>query len=178
MSLRGVVCYSCEETPLGSGFLGGKAMIRVLFVCLGNICRSPMAEGVFQHKVREVGLEGMIETDSAGTGNWHVGSQPHPGTMRLLAEKGITYYHRARQFDRDDLNEFDYILTMDEENYADVQALGTGTAKVAPFLDYAPHLGVREVPDPYYTGGFEGVYELINAAADGLLAVIRKEHSL
>ena len=151
-------------------------MIRVLFVCLGNICRSTMAEGVFQHKVREAGLEDRIESDSAGTGHWHIGSPPHPGTRHVLAEKGIAYSHRARQIGSDDLNAFDYILTMDETNYADVQALGTGSGEVVRLLDYAPALGIREVPDPYHTGGYEGVYTLIDAATDGLLALIRAEH--
>lgn len=153
-------------------------MVRVLFVCLGNICRSPMAEGVFLHKVREAGLTGQIETDSAGTGHWHIGEPPHHGTRRLLAQCGIEYTHRARLLTCEDLDTFDYILTMDEENYRDARALGAGRGTVARLLDYAPHLGLREVIDPYYNGRFDEVLEVVSAAADGLLAAIREEHDL
>jgi protein-tyrosine phosphatase len=153
-------------------------MIRVLFVCLGNICRSPMAEGVFQHKVRLAGLEAHIETDSAGTGHWHLGEPPHPGTRRILAAHQIAYEHRARLFTREDGHRFDYILTMDENNYRDVQAIGTGSAKLFRFLDFAPQTGLREVPDPYYVGNYSEVFALVDAASDGLLAYLRQEHAL
>ena len=153
-------------------------MIRVLFVCLGNICRSTMAEGVFQHKVREAGLEGEISTDSVGTGHWHLGEPPHPKTMQMLARKGITYSHRARLISRQDLAEFHYILTMDEQNYRDVKAMEQGNEKVVRFLEYAPEMGLTEVPDPYYSGVYEEVFQLVNAASDGLLAAIREEHGL
>ncbi len=153
-------------------------MVRVLFVCLGNICRSPMAEAVFQHKVRAAGLEDKIEADSAGTGHWHVGSPPHPGTRAMLARNQVEYAHQARLIVEADLASFDYVLTMDNQNLRDVQAIGTGKAVVRPFLDYAPSSAVREVPDPYMNGGFEGVYELVNKAAEGLLKAIRAEHGL
>ena len=153
-------------------------MIRVLFVCLGNICRSPMAEGVFQHLVSEAGLQDKIETDSAGTGHWHLNEPPHSGTRRILQSKGIQYDHRARLLLRDDFDQFDYSLTMDEANWRDVQALGAGGATVARFMDYAPHTGTTEVPDPYYTGRFEEVFHLVHEAAQGLLDTIRREHDL
>lgn len=153
-------------------------MVRVLFVCLGNICRSPMAEGVFRHKVRTAGLEGKIEADSAGTGDWHVGNPPHHGTRAMLARNGIEYAHQARLIMKDDLDSFDYVLTMDNQNLRDVQAIGTGRAVIRPFLAYAPDCGVPEVPDPFYDGGFEGVYDLVDEAADGLLKAIREEHKL
>lgn len=151
-------------------------MVRVLFVCLGNICRSPMAEAVFAHQVRAAGLEKVIEADSAGTGDWHIGEQPHRRTRALLKERKIACTHAARLVTPADLGTFDYVLTMDHQNLADVRALGTGRAVVQPFLDYAPHLPLREVPDPYFTGDFDETYALVGAAADGLLAAIRAEH--
>jgi protein-tyrosine phosphatase len=153
-------------------------MIRVLFVCLGNICRSPMAEAVFAHKVRTAGLESEIEADSAGTGDWHIGNPPHPGTRAELARHQIDYVHAARRITHPDFDAFDYILTMDDQNLRTVNALGTGRAVVRPFLDYAPNNPVQEVPDPYLVGGFDGVYTLVEEAADGLLAAIREEQHL
>jgi len=152
-----------------------KDVVRVLFVCLGNICRSPMAEAVFAAKVAEAGLSDRIIVDSAGTGDWHVGEPAHSGTRRMLAQKGIPYSGRARHFKRADLNAFDYILTMDDDNLSTVRQHGIGTAMVRPFLEFAPQLGLTEVPDPYYSGNFEQTYELVDAAADGLLAEIRKD---
>jgi protein-tyrosine phosphatase len=154
-------------------------MIRVLFVCLGNICPSPMAEAVLRHKVAAAGLADRVEVDSAGTGYWHVGEAPHRGTRRALDEKGISHAGMAaRQIETADLDLFDYILTMDDTNYADVLALGPSRAVVRPLLSYTPELGLTEVPDPYYTGGFEGVYHLVDGACDELLAVIRAEHAI
>jgi protein-tyrosine phosphatase len=152
--------------------------VRVLFVCLGNICRSPMAEAVFNHLVREAGLAGSIEADSAGTGDWHVGQPAHHGTRSILQQNNISYDGRGRQIARIDLDEFDYIVTMDNENLSDVQRLGTGRAKIAPLLSYAQNSTVLEVPDPYHSGGFEGVYQMVQAGAAGLLDTIRKEHRL
>ncbi len=123
-----------------------RPMIRVLFVCLGNICRSPMAEAVFAHKVREAGLDGTITADSAGTGDWHIGHAPHSGTREILKANGIDYTHQARLVTQDDLQAFDYVLTMDNSNLANVRRMAQGKAKVVPFLSYAPESGVREVP--------------------------------
>jgi protein-tyrosine phosphatase len=137
-----------------------------------------MAEAVFAHKVREAGLDDLIASDSAGTGNWHVGSSPHAGTRRILAKNAIQYVHAARQIVATDLEKFDYVMTMDDDNFANVQRMGRGRAVVRPFLEYAPDSGITEVPDPYYTGNFEEVYDLVDAAADGLLAEIRRDHKL
>jgi len=153
-------------------------MIRVLFVCLGNICRSPMAEAVFAHKVRAAGLGSTIIADSAGTGDWHIGHAPHMGTRHILEVNAIDYTHQARLVTAADLQAFDYVLTMDDSNFANVKRLAQGRAKVVPFLSYAPGSGVKEVPDPYLTGNFDDVYELVSKAAAGLLAAIRREHNV
>lgn len=153
-------------------------MVRVLFVCLGNICRSPMAEAVFAHQVRAAGLEEVITADSAGTGDWHIGQPPHRGTRTLLKDRRIEYTHAARLLTANDLDRFDYVLTMDNQNLADVQALGTGRAVIRPFLEYAPQNPRKEVPDPYFTGNFEEVYALLDEAAQGLLQEIRETHGV
>ena len=152
---------------------------RVLFVCLGNICRSPAAEGVFLHLLAQEGLEDRFVVDSAGTGGWHVG-QPADRRMRSAAERrGIHLPSRARQLDADDLSSFDHILTMDASNLADVQALarqvGSGSARIEPLVQYCRELRADEVPDPYYGGpdGFEHVLDLLDDACRGLLDALR-----
>lgn len=155
-------------------------MIRVLFVCLGNICRSPMAEGVFQQMVIDAGLGDEIMVDSAGTSSYHIGERAHGGTRKVLEKHGIPYDGRSRQLSRLDLNDFDYVLTMDKSNLTNTKSLMTNdtTATIRLFLDYAEGITDLEVPDPYYTGGFDHVYDLITNASTGLLKAIRQEHNL
>ncbi|HVO41983.1 MAG TPA: low molecular weight protein-tyrosine-phosphatase [Aggregatilineales bacterium] len=153
-------------------------MIRVLFVCLGNICRSPMAEAVFTHLVREAGLEHQIEVDSAATSNYEIGEPAHRGTIEVLKKHNIHYEGRARQITRADLQKYDYIIAMDDDNVADIKAFGPSRGRVARLLDFAPEVAVREIPDPYYTGQFGHVYDLVEAGARGLLAQLRKDHGL
>lgn len=156
-------------------------MIKVLFVCLGNICRSPMAEAVFRSKVKEAGLAGQIEIDSAGTGGWHTGEPPHEGTRKILKQKGIDYAGiQARQVHKRDFDEYRYILTMDSSNTRNLLlAAPTGHgAEVKQLLDLVPHRQGKDVPDPYYTGNFQEVYEMIDEACDQLLTYIRNKEGL
>lgn len=153
--------------------------IRVLFVCLGNICRSPMAEAVFCTMVKQAGLEGQIEADSAGTYEFHVGEPPHRGTQRVLQQHGIRYEHRARLVTREDGQRFDYIVLLERSNMADVRRMCMNAdAHVSMLLDWAPRTGLRDVPDPYYTGGFDQAYELIEQGCRGLLEHIIAQHAL
>lgn len=153
------------------------ATVRVLFVCLGNICRSPSAEGVFRHLVNRAGLEDRVEIDSCGTGSWHVGKAPDARAMAAAARRGIDLSGlRARQIEARDLQAFDYVLVMDRDNLADVERLWQSAGGTRPelFLNYGAS-GETEVPDPYYGGeaGFERVLDLIEEAGTGLLEDIR-----
>ena len=152
--------------------------IRVLFVCLGNICRSPMAEALFQHYVQQEGLDAHIVADSCGTGNWHVGEPPCPGTRRVLARHGISYRGRARQITREDIREADYVIAMDRDNVADLLWLdkdGHLDGKLHLLMEFAPEGSPEEVPDPYYEGNFEYVFSLVKPAVRGLLTHIKRE---
>ena len=155
-------------------------MVRVLFVCLGNICRSPLAQGVFENVLRREGLEDEIFVDSAGTGSWHVGSPPDARAQRSASLRGVDLgAQQARRIAPGDCQTFDYILAMDQENYRAVAALcPEGRAEVRPFLDYVPERTETEVPDPFYGGpeGFELVLDLVEVASEGLLEDIRRRH--
>ena len=153
---------------------------KLLFVCLGNICRSPAAEGVFLHLLREHGLEDCVVVDSAGTGSWHVGNKADP-RMRAAAERrGIHLPSRARQIELDDFSRFDLVVTMDSENLRNVRSLAKeagnkATATIRPMLSYARSTQLEDVPDPYYGGeqGFEQVLDLLEDACSGLIEEIK-----
>ncbi len=147
---------------------------RVLLVCLGNICRSPMAEGVLRGKAAEAGLD--LEVDSAATGDWHSGDAPYPPAIAAAAARGYDISNqRARQVVAADFNRFDLVLAMDESNMAKLARLRpTGArAELSLFLDHAPKTGRTEVPDPYYTGDFEAALSLIEAGSDGLIQTLQ-----
>ena len=152
-------------------------MIKVLFVCMGNICRSPMAEAVFQNMVNQAGLSDEFVIDSAGTGGWHVGERAHPGTLAVLERHGIPYDGRARQIERSDLDEFDYVLAMDRENLSYILRNSSGIrSEVGLFLSFARERGLvhtNEVPDPYFDNKFDHTYELVVRGCSALLDHIR-----
>jgi low molecular weight protein-tyrosine phosphatase len=163
-----------------SGYEGGEEATRLLFVCLGNICRSPTAEGVMRALVREAGLEQRIELDSAGTGSWHVGSPPDPRAFAAAHARGIALGGVARTISQDDFEDFDLVLAMDGSNMRELRRLVRGRqvrAELRLLREFDPASGARreDVPDPYYgaPGGFEEVLDLVQAACAGLLAHIR-----
>ncbi|MBC2315345.1 low molecular weight phosphotyrosine protein phosphatase [Listeria booriae] len=156
-------------------------VVRVLFVCLGNICRSPMAEGMFRAKVDAAGLSDAIRIDSAATGNWNLGNPPHRGTQQVLTKHGIDYSQmRARLIDKDDFADFDYVIGMDGSNMHDLEALKPLESDVVlkKLMDFAPDEGQHDVPDPYYTGNFAETERLVSAGCDGLLKAMREKFSL
>ena len=156
----------------------GQTPYRVLMVCLGNICRSPTAEGVLRHLAAKEAPGLALEVDSAGTADYHIGAPPDARSQRAALRRGIDIGSlRARQVVADDFARFDLILAMDKENLRELQALQprNSHAAVKLFLDYAPDMGSRDVPDPYYgdAAAFEKVLDLTTAAARGLLSALQ-----
>lgn len=151
-------------------------MYKILFVCLGNICRSPMAEAIFRNLVKQEGLEEQFLIDSAGTGGWHHGEPPHIGTQKILNQNKIPWKGQtARKFEISDFEKFNLIIPMDSENHADLLTLAnktkTNSAEIRLLLSYHPSKSntLLDVPDPYYTGNFEYVFELIHLSCLELL---------
>jgi protein-tyrosine phosphatase len=153
----------------------------VLFVCMGNICRSPTAEGIFRDQAERAGLLDRLLIESAGIGDWHVGQRPDERAILHARRRGYDLSSlRARQVSAEDFARFDYILAMDRRNLRDLRALCPAdfTGRLGLLLDFVPHLGVREVPDPYFGGadGFETVLELTERACAALLEHIQRTH--
>lgn len=155
--------------------------VKVLFVCMGNICRSPTAQGVFEHLVQSQGLAGRILVDSAGTHAYHVGNPPDRRSQEAAKDRGLDLSgQRARKIDVLDFERFDYILAMDRSNLQDLQQLieSPQHERLHLFMQFATRWNTDEVPDPYYGGnsGFERVLDMVEDAAEGLLEHIRRHH--
>jgi protein-tyrosine phosphatase len=162
-----------------------KPIVRVSFVCLGNICRSPTAEAVMRHLVKEAGLEDRIQVDSAGTGDWHIGEARDPRSTEVGQRRGIPLSGQARQWKPADFARFDYVLAMDRKNRAALLALAPDREardKVRLLREFDPQTRSDddEVPDPYFGGpdGFDRVFDICGAACRALLQEIRQTHGL
>lgn len=157
--------------------------MRILLVCLGNICRSPTAEAALREALRESGLAGRVEVDSAGTGDWHIGCPPDRRMTAAAAEVGLALAGSARRIQRDDFEQFDLILVMDRQNLRAVRALASTPEagdKVRLFREFDPDADGLEVPDPYFGGpeGFRRVVAITRAAAHGLVRYLQQQEQL
>ena len=148
--------------------------MKVLMVCLGNICRSPMAHGILRERIEHAEIEATV--DSAGTGNWHIGEPPDSRAAAVAKKNGLDISDlRARQLKSEDFSSYDWILVMDDKNYADAKLLASGEAgaRLQKLTDFHPDPEVKRVPDPYLEGGFDEVFELIETAIDHWLAEVK-----
>ncbi len=151
--------------------------ISVMFVCLGNICRSPMAEAIFRKMVADRGLVERFNIASSGTGHWHLGEPPHIGTRLILSENKIEVGNKRSQLlKKEDFQTFDYVIAMAQENVEDIQHIYK--QKVKRILEFAPKGYTFDVPDPYYENNFEEVYKLVTAGCKGLLDYIIEQEGL
>lgn len=159
-----------------------ETQIKVLFVCLGNICRSPLAEGIFNHKIHS--RSRRISSDSCGTSDWHLGENPDPRSVHIAAVHGIPLIHQGRQIKASDFKEFDYILAMDKENLESLKQVqkqvADPRAQLILMRHFDPEAESMDVPDPYFGGedGFQLIYDILDRSCDTLLESICKDHRL
>ena len=159
--------------------MNNQKKINVVFVCMGNICRSPTAEGVFRHVVKERNLQDVIKIDSAGTHAYHIGEPPDSRSQATAKSRGVDLSaQRARKVEAIDFERFDYVIAMDRSNYENLKALATveQQEKLHLFMNFTNEWDNAEVPDPYYGGGdgFKNVFDMVQSASEGLLEVIVK----
>ena len=149
---------------------------RVLMVCLGNICRSPLAEGAFEALIQERGLGEKYRVDSAGTGGWHVGEPPHSGSQNIAHRHGVDISHqRSRQVSARELSTWDWLIAMDQSNLSNLIRMGAPPDRTKLLLSFDPTGDVNEVPDPYYEGGFDRVFDLVNTGCRHLLDFLEED---
>ncbi len=158
-------------------------MIKVLFVCLGNICRSPLAEGIMKHRIKALNLDDQIEVDSCGTSKYHIGEQPDKRTVANAKSNGLALNHQARQFTKADFRNFDYILAMDGANLKNIGKIdqtGEFSGKTMLMRYFDNQDKNADVPDPYFGGeeGFQQVYEILDRSVDEFLNWLIKQHAL
>lgn len=157
-------------------------MIRVLFVCLGNICRSPLAEAIFNQKLKNKGIQKHFKSDSAGTSDYHIGELPDERTIACAKKHGIPIKHRGRQVNRTDFRDFDYLIAMDEKNLETLNSMKIGFGfsgkEICLMRNFTPNPQSFSVPDPYYGGeeGFEEIYQILDESIDGFLGQINETH--
>ena len=153
-------------------------MIKVLFVCLGNICRSPMAQAIFEHQINGTHLTNHFEVFSAGTTDYHIGAPPDPRTLSTLKSHGILFEHQAHQVNYSDINNYNYLIAMDHQNFVHLQNMKPISAMLMKMRYFDPLDKNSDVPDPYFgqNDGFETVYRILNRSIEGLILKLKEKH--